>query len=366
METGHDSSNAQTVKRWDDKALYEYQDQLVLMEYMGVSSESVIYVKEEFGQFDDGDVLNISLIYALTGSGKTDDDTLEGEEEAMQTFNFQVTLHQYRNGIRTKGKLNARRTAWKLKDQFRPLLTAWLAQLTEQHLFDAMASIDGEDYGDADESEKDAWLAANSDRVLFGSARSNNAANDHSAALSEIDSTNDKLSTSVIGLAKRMAKKANPKVRPIRVKASAKSGAKEVYVMFCETYCCRDLEADTVWSNAQQNAQNRGDENPLFTGAYGTWRGVIVVESEKNLRLDGVGASNIDVAANFLCGAQALVFAPVGDSDRKNAQVTMTEETFDYKNKVGVAIAAMYGHGKSVFNSKQHGIVTVYCSSVED
>lgn len=363
--SGVESSDAAAVKQWDDKALYEYQDQLVLKPYMGVSSESVIYVRDIFKK-EPGDVINIELVAALSGAGVQGDATLEGSEEALQPFNFQVTLNQYRHGMRTKGKLSARRTAFDFKDQFRPLLTAWLAQLTEQHMFDDLASINGVAYNDADETQKDAWLAANSDRVLFGATKANNAANDHSAALLEIDATSDKFNTGVIALAKRMAKRCNPKVRPIRVKANAESGAKEVWVLFAETLCCRDLEEDTAWQAAQRDARDRGDNNPMFTGAYGSWRGVIVIESEKNLRIDNVGASSIDVAANFLCGAQALVFAPAGDEERMDAQVMMTEETFDYKNQVGVGIAATYGHGKAVFNGKQHGVVTIYCASVED
>lgn len=364
-KSGPASNDAITVKKWDDKALYEYQDQLILKPFMGTSSESVIYVKDTFKK-EEGDVINIQLIAALAGEGVSGDDTLEGQEEAIVPYNFQVTLNQYRHGMRTKGKLTSRRTAWNLKDQFRPLLTAWLAQLTETHLFDALASIGGVDYTTATETEKDTWLAANTDRVLFGAAKSNNSSNDHSASLANIDSTNDKLTTSILSLVKRMAKKANPKVRPIRVKPNAESGAKEWWVAFCDTLCLRDLEADTAWQQAVRESRDRGEDNPMFTGAYGTWRGVIIIESEKNLRLDNVGAASIDVAANFLCGAQALVFAPAGDQDRMDAQVTMTEETFDYENEVGVAIAAMYGHGKARFNSKDHGVVTFYCASVDD
>lgn len=365
-KSGFDTSHALRVKKWDDKALYEYQDQLILKPFMSTNSEDgVIFVHDVFGK-QEGDVVIIPLIAALSGEGVEDDEPLEGNEEAMQAFDFEVRLRQYRHGMRTKGRLTARRTAFKLKDQFRPLLTRWLAQKTEQHMFDALASISGTRYQDADETAKDAWLASNSDRVLFGAATSNNSSNDHSASLANVDSTNDKLTTSVLSLVKRMAKKATPKVRPLRVKANAESGAKEWYVAFCDTYCLRDLEADTAWQAAQRDARERGDQNPMFTGAYGTWRGVIIIESEKNLRLDNVGNGSIDVAANFLCGAQALVFAPAGDTERMDAQVTMTEETFDYDNEVGVAIAAMYGHGKARFNSKDHGVVTFYCASVAD
>jgi N4-gp56 family major capsid protein len=361
-DTGLETSDALTVKQWDDQLLYEYQDRLYVKEYMGDSAEDMIQVRDVFKK-EAGDEVTFGLLEELSGEGVEDDDTLEGNEEEQQYHDFAIRLRQFRHAIRSKGRLSARRTKWDLKKQFKPSLANWASQKTEQHIFNDLAAMGSgtELYSASSEETKDAYLADNADRFLFGAAVSNNSSNDHSASLSNVDGTNDILSTAIISLAKRRAQLADPKIRPIKI-----DNGEEWYVMFVHPLCARDLKNTDAWKNAQQYARERGKDNPLFTGALGAWDGVIVREAPKCMLLDGVGASSIDVAANFLCGAQALCFAPAGNEDRMDAQMTMTEETFDYKNKVGVAVEMMYAHGKAIFNDKQHGVVTVYCAAVED
>ena len=64
---------------------------------------------------------------------------------------------------------------------------------------------------------KDAYLAANADRFLFGAAVSNNSGNDHSASLLNIDTSADKLSAAIVTLAKMRALEADPHIRPFKV-----------------------------------------------------------------------------------------------------------------------------------------------------
>jgi hypothetical protein len=83
--------------------------------------------------------------------------------------------------------------------------------------------------------------------------------------------------------------------------------------------------------------------------------------------LTGVGAGGIDVAPVFLCGAQALGLAIA-------KRWTSKEQTFDYGDKVGVAIETIDGLGKMSFGTgagdtddqKQHGVVTGYFAGVAD
>src|SRR5690606_31858324 len=112
----------------------------------------------------------------------------------------------------------------------------------------------------ATETEKDNWLQLNRDRVLFGKLRSNYSAGDHSAALATIDATDDKLTVAIGMLAKRMAKGANPLVRPYKTKNGA-----EWYVMFCNSRAFRDLEQDPVMQKANIDARPREvGSNPIF------------------------------------------------------------------------------------------------------
>jgi N4-gp56 family major capsid protein len=358
------TTSAVAEKRYTADAFQQYLSQLVMAKYMGMDHQSVIHVKEDLVK-GKGDQLTFNLISSLSGSGVTGDSTLEGNEESLNSYGRPVTVQQYRNAVREEGQLSSKRYPFDIADKFKPALLEWKAQFDEDRIFEALSSIDGVVYGAASSTQKNTWNVNNSDRILYGATTANYNAT-HATALSNVDATTDVLNTAHLGLIKRMAKMANPKIRPIRLGDG--SGA-EVYVYFAHPYSTRDLKADTAWQEAQKHAMPRGTDNPIFTGALGMYDGVIVVETDKILLLDNVGASTIDVAMNFLCGAQAVLLAQGGIN---GMQMKLTESEFDYENQLGCAIASIYGVAKARFEtgaagvSKDHGIVTSFVAGVAD
>jgi hypothetical protein len=97
-----------------------------------------------------------------------------------------------------------------------------------------------------------AWLVANSDRVMFGNLIANAVSGVFATALGTIANT-QKLSASLVSTYKRIAKTAKPKIRPIRV-----SGDEEWYVMFVNSLAFRDLKLDTNIIQSRQYALDRG------------------------------------------------------------------------------------------------------------
>lgn len=359
-DTSISTSNAITAEQFNDYAFREYVNKLVLKPYMGTSSESVIQVSEVFNKYK-GDAVTFNLAAALSGAGVTGSSTMEGNEEAMNFYGQRIVLDEFRNAVKDDGSLSRQRTPFELQEEFRPALTTWMAQKVESKCFEQLASINGAVYGGASEASKDSYLAANADRFLFGAAVANNSGNDHSASLLNVDSTNDVLNTTQISLAKRLAQLASPKIRPIKI-----DNGEEYFVMFVHPLAARDLKNTSAWQTAQQQAQLRGGENPIFTGMIGMWDGVIIKESNYCLLISGVGASTINVAANFLCGAQALLYGQGSYPEAGNARVVMTEKKFDYDVQQGMQIKSLWAHAKAIFNSKQHGVVTVYSAAVAD
>jgi N4-gp56 family major capsid protein len=135
--------------------------------------------------------------------------------------------------------------------------------------------------------------------------------------------------------------------------------------MFVHPWQAFDLRNNATFAQAQREAQSRGNDNPIFTGALGMWDNVIIHEHEyvPFLDISVVGdcfygdGSETDFSADcfraLLCGAQAAVFANCKDS------MQMVEETFDYKNKVGYATGLIAGIQKTTFNSKDYGVIAV-------
>lgn len=354
---------ASTAEQFNEEVFREYLSRNVLAKFTGTGTESVLQLNENLMK-NPGDAITFHLISAATGAGVTGNSTLEGNEEEMNVNGQRVLVDTRRNAHRLAGRIDEQRAPFEFKAQFRPNLTSWMAQLMETDTFIALGSVDGVDLVAATEAQKDAHLANNSDRVLFGDATSNNSSNDHSASLANIDSTNDIMDTDQISLARRLAQLADPKIRPIRMQ-----GGEEIYVMFAHHLAVRDLKASDAWREAQREAMPRGMDNPIFVGAAGMYDGVVIVETDKILLLDNVGAGSIDVAQNLLCGAQAALWAQAAYNGQK---MVMTEKQFDYDNQVGISIASTWGVEKAVFavgsgaSNKDHGVVTVYSSAVAD
>ena len=109
------------------------------------------------------------------------------------------------------------------------------------------------------------------------------------------------------------------------------------------------------------------ENNRLLQGGDLLWDGVIIKEvhemySELGTPFANLGdGGTVEIGCAFLCGAQAVAAAYA-------KRWTSKEETFDYGDKRGVAIEAIYGIGKMQFGSgtadtddlKDQGLITGY------
>ena len=339
---------------------------------MGRSLNSIIQMQEDLSK-KKGHKVVFSLVNALSGQGVMGSDTLEGSEEELHSDGFEVNVKYIRNAVAIDDEENDKGLIDML-NAAKPMLQKWIMERTRDHIITAMMSINGKAYlssqavanpvysSVATETDKDAWLASNDDRVLFGAAKSNNSSNDHSASLANIDSTNDILSPAIGQLAKRMAQSANPAIHPMTVEDE-----KEFFVMFCALEPFRDLSADSTMTQANRDARVRGvGTNPIFQSGDLMHDGIIYREVPEINALGDVGASSIRVAPNFLCGLQAVGFAIA----RRPVPI---QDVRDYGFVKGVGIAERRGIAKLRFKDPasssdlmDHGIVTVYTAAVQD
>lgn len=349
------------VQRWDDQFFVEHIQGNRFAGEMGKTENSVIQVKEDL-HGKKGKTVTLALVNRLTGNGVTGTATLEGNEEDMDSRSFTVDVQKRRNGVRVPEQ-EEQYSAIGLRKASKSLLKTWSLENTRDRIIGALGSINGIAYGTASEAQKDAWLVDNADRVLFGSAVGNNSSNDHSASLANIDNTNDKLTTGVASLMKRMARTADPKIRPVM----SEKDSRYYYIMYVPSLVMRDLKADPVIQNAQRDVGIRMQNEKLFKGGDVEWDGIIFKEIEDIGVISGVGAGGIDVAPAYLCGAQAIAYATA-------KRWYSSDEEFDYGDKHGCAINAIDGFAKMTFGSgsgdtddlKDHGVLTGYMAAVAD
>ena len=353
-----------TVQQWDSKFFTEAINENVFKPFMGTGTSSLIQVNTQLTK-KPGDSVTYALVNKLTNSAVTGSSTLEGNEEDMDSRSHQVSIDQYRNAVRVP-VFEEQKSAIPLRNAAKDVLKDWANELWRDQVITALGSINGVAYGSASEAQKDAWLVDNADRCLFGAAKSNDSGpGDHSAALANIDNTNDQLTTSALSLMKRMAKTASPRIRPIKARSGAKTS--DAFVLFANSLAVRDLAASSAFQQANREARMRGTMNPLFKGADYIWDNIAIYEVEDIAVLSGVGAGAIDVAPVYLCGAQAI-----GHAWAKRPE--SVEEEFDYKDKQGVAIRTWHGIEKLIFGSgaadtddlKDHGVMTGFFAAVAD
>lgn len=350
-----------TVQQWDDKFFVEHVQGNRFAGEMGKTENAIIQMKEELGK-KPGDSVTFALVNRLTGAGVTNGGTLEGNEEELDSRSFKLTIEERAHGVRSN-RWEAQISAIDLRKAAKMALKTWSMENTRDRIIEAMGSINGVAYGSASEAQKDAWLVDNADRVLFGAAVGNNASNDHSASLANIDNTADKLTSSAASLMKRIARTANPKIRPVM----SERDARYYYVAYVPSLVFRDLKNDATITQAQRDVGLRMQNEKLFKGGDIEWDGIIFKEIEDLPVLSGVGAAGIDVAPVYLCGAQALGYG-VGERWKS------AEELFDYGRKKGCAIMEMGGFEKLTFGSgsgdtddlKDNGIVTGFFAAVAD
>ena len=102
-------------------------------------------------------------------------------------------------------------------------------------------------------------MTDNADRVLFGGARATSRRATGRPRWPNITSAMT-LSAAALLKMKRLAKKANPRIRPYKLK-----NGREYFVVFAGPNCFRDLQADTTIINANTNARPREGEGSTRT-----------------------------------------------------------------------------------------------------
>lgn len=350
-----------TVEQWDDKFFTEYLTENRFAGEMGTNEASIIQVKENLSK-KPGDRINFALVNKLTQDAVTGRNTMEGNEEDMTSRSYEQAVNKRRNAVRF-AEVDEQFSAISLRQAAKHVLKEWSMKDTEKLIIQSLASINGTNFADADATARDAWLTDNTDRVYFASGY---AGTDHSSGLTEQDTTNDRLTAADINAMKYKALvTANPKIRPIR----STDNGRHYYILYCDPRVFRDLkdESSSPIIAAQRESVKEMENNRLFQGGDLLWNGVIIKEvhemyDELATPFTNLGdGATVEIGCAFLCGAQAIGAAYA-------RRWKSTTEEFDYGDKHGVEISAIYGIGKMQFGSgatdtadlKDHGVVTGY------
>ena len=331
-------------------AFKEYRNGNPFAWAMGNNENAIIQEKLDTSK-GRGDTIYFSLRDAFDPANAiTGNSQVEGNEQDLTYNEDSVTMDE----INHAGKVERRhivnvRTPLQVVEALRPTILDMASERLRNDLIDSAAVS----------------ATPNRTRVLFGATDGNFNAT-LATALANVDSSADKMSADIVRLARlkalNVAKASNGtstrKIRPFKVKM-ANGALVETYVMFLDSMAANDLQQDTDFKDLRDDARRNEISIPLFNGAkyLGMVHGVMCYEIEELDRIDSDagGASNIRVAHNLLCGAQAF---GVGVS----LPGRLAAKEFDYGRHVGMNYQVIRGIKMLKFDSIEQGVVHVYTS----
>lgn len=366
---------------WITNFLREYVRVSGFAPYMRPAARDGIFKIFNELKNEGGVAINVPLITRLKGRGVRGAEVLKGNEDDMGNFNDQVRIDWLRNAVKVP-KSTSFRTEIDLLDAARDGLRTWDAEILRDDIIAALRSviipgaadingIAGTDtaisYELSSAGQKNTFLANNSDRILFGNARSNSSSLNWATSLGNVSAATGRPTAGTIGLLKRLAKTAGQatnsiNIRPYQTDATA---GRDWFVLFIDSYGFRDLNADPTIVAANTNARAReGDgmeRNPIFQGGDLIYDGVIIREiPELTQYTAGTGSGGVNTNLAFLCGLSAIAIAYGQDPNL----ISDTDE--DYKFRPAVAIEELRGQKKISYSGRQYGVVELVHASVAD
>jgi N4-gp56 family major capsid protein len=330
--------------------------------------DSMIQLRDDLTR-KSGDTIVFATVRRLVGAGVTGNTVLEGNEEVLNARSLKVTVSAFRHAVAVS-EWDEQKSVIDLRMAARDALLVWEKEKMRNDIIAALGAMTASGdvsltYAAATAGQRNFWLASNTDRVLFGNAIANHVSGVMATSLGLVDNTADKLTAATLLLAKRRARLASPRIRPIRVNSD-----EEWFVVFVPSLPFRDLMTDPVIIDSMKYAWERGSDNPLFTGGDIIYGGMIIREIPELpiLHTGDTGGSTIDVGFSYLCGAQAL-----GIAWAQRAKSTTNVRDYDFFH--GVGIQEIRGIAKMRFGTDattdqttpvDAGIVTIVTAAVAD
>lgn len=318
--------------------------------FLGKGPNSLIQHITELKKSEKGARAVITLLADLEGDGVVGDRTLEGNEEALKSYEQVIRIDQMRHANRSEGRLADQKSIVNFREESRDKLAYWMADRIDQLAF---LTLSGRAYslkpnGTSRVGSELPFLefaadvsAPSSKRVFRWDATSKLVANGVTGDLDSADTPTWEMFVQLKAAAK------DSYVRGIR-----NGSGEETYHAFLTPAAMARLKMDSTYMQNLRHAQGRGDSNDLFTGSSVKIDGIVLHEFRHVYHASNWGGGSQAGAQILFCGAQALGMADIGTP-------YWNEEDFDYGNQQGISVGKMLGFLKPKFNN-------IYDGSVED
>ena len=359
---------------WQRDVWKQARNHSYITRFMGDGSDSVIQRITTLKKDQKGSRAVITLLADLVGDGVAGDRQLEGNEEAMQTFDQVIRIDQLRHGTRHLGRMADQKSVVEFRKNAKDVLSYWQADRHDQLAFLTLSGVPysvhnngaprvGSDFVNLEYAADVKPLTANRRLRWNGTSKTLEA----NGATTSVAAADVPMWEMFIQL------KAYAKTHKIR---GVKAGGEETYHVFLSPLAMAKLKLDSMYIQNLRHAQAKGGDNPLFTGNTVKIDNLVIHEYEHVYNTSGAsgavllpkggalhskwGASgDVDGCQVLFCGAQAMGFADIGNP-------YWDEEGYDYSNSQGIAVGKISGFLNPQFMSpvtgsvENHGMLSCY------
>ena len=359
---------------WQRDVWKQARNHSYITRFMGDGPNSLIQRITQLKKDQKGSRAVITLLADLVGDGVAGDRQLEGNEEAMQTFDQVIRIDQLRHGTRHLGRMADQKSVVEFRKNAKDVLAYWQADRHDQLAFLTLSGVPytvhnngaprvGSDFVNL-EYAADVKTLSPYRRLRWDKGSTSLVSN---ASTSDVEVADTPCWEMFIQL------KAYAKTHKIR---GVKVGGEETYHAFLSPLAMAKLKLDPLYLENVRSGQNRGESNPLFTGNSVKIDNLVIHEYEHVFNTSGASGSvlipkggplhskwgttgDVDGCQILFCGAQAMGFADIGNP-------YWDEEGYDYGNSQGIAVGKISGFLNPQFMSsvtgsmENHGMLSCY------
>lgn len=335
--------------------------------FLGKDSNSIIQHVTELKKDTKGARAVITLVADIEGDGVVGDNTLEGNEEGIKSYDQVIRIDQIRNANRHEGKMADQKSIINFRKESRDKLAYWMGDRIDQMAFLTLAGK--------------AYTFHTDGRTRVGSKMRDLefAADVVAPSANRVGRWNNTSKTFEVGTGTNIVTAADTPAWElfVQLKAYAKenfirgvmeNGGEETYHAFLSPMAMSKLKLDPIYRDNLRHAQQRGSGNELFTGSTVKIDGIYLHEFRHvpNTRRAVSGSGkwgaglNVDGCQMLFCGAQALGMADLGNPE-------WVEKEFDYDNAPGISVGKILGFLKPQFTTQysggtkeDHGVISAY------
>lgn len=342
-------NDAMAVKLWSKSLTAAVRDSLDIAPLMGEDENSIIQVKTETKK-GAGDKVTFGLRARMTGDGKTESETAEGQGESLSIYSDAVYINELGHvaAARSENTIDAQRVPFDLRRECKDALGEWWADRLSASFFNQVCGNTAQTNTKYTGLMSTTAPAGTGRQIWAGSATTDQGL-----------TSSDVFTVDLIDAAVENAKIGSNMIRPLRI------GGQPKYVMYLHPYQVTSLRTNSSagqWKDIQLAALS-GDassRNPIYTGALGEYNGVVLRVSQ-DIPLGCNSSTPTTAVAStrraVLLGAQSAVCA-YGQGGSAN-KYRWNEELLDHKRKLEVSAWAIMGLKKTVFNSSDFGSIVV-------